>query len=250
MKLNEYKTIPIDKLQPFLVRQLRPGVIEKLKERIAQGYNPARPLTVVPRNGHYIVADGNHRLQVLYDLKSKEVPCVVRNEDPYLLAVRCNEDEDTYAPMDLFDWLGIIKALKAEGLTQEKIGEKVGWSRDKVQGYLELATKVVAKVLDMAQQRQEGRATPDVATATFDFTEGWFRNSGLYELWPCYQYRVMNELLASLVPSGCACGSGESGAVLCLQAALRSAPRQRLGSGKTNSNILGRRLWYTLFRKK
>ena len=29
----------------------------------------------------------------------------------------------TYAPMDLFDWLDIIKKLREEGLTQAQIGE-------------------------------------------------------------------------------------------------------------------------------
>ncbi len=92
--------------------------------------------------------------------------------------------------MDLFDWLDVVKSLKSEGLTQEKIGERIGWSRDKVQGSNELVTKVVANVLDLCRAHQKGRATDDVATATFDFTEGWFRTSGLYDLQPEYQERL------------------------------------------------------------
>ena len=43
----EYKTISIDQLEQFNRRDLRPDVIEKLTERIAKGFNPARPLTVM-----------------------------------------------------------------------------------------------------------------------------------------------------------------------------------------------------------
>jgi hypothetical protein len=129
-------------------------------------------------------------------------------------------DEDTYAPMDLFDWLGIIKALKAEGLTQEKIGEKIGWSTEKVKQHSALLTSIVTKVLQLALAHQQGRVTEEVTTVTFDFTEGWFRNSGLYELWPCYQYRVMaarvpGALRVRLWFRGVGCGAvSSSGAAL------------------------------------
>ena len=41
-------------------------------------------------------------------------------------------DEDTYAAMDLFDYLDIVETLtEEEGLTQEEAAKKMGWSRSK-----------------------------------------------------------------------------------------------------------------------
>jgi len=190
-----YQTEQIDtsKLKPFPIREIRPAIIERIKARIeSTGYNPSRPLSVVKQNGSYIVADGNHRYEVIRRLQIESVPCVVYEEghDPYSLAVNGNQDEDTYAPMDLFDWLDVIGRLQDEGLTQEKIGERIGWSREKVRNHVTLRSQIGTEILIFAKTFQEGRV-PNFGTFepknergvnTFDFTEGWFRNSGLYEL--------------------------------------------------------------------
>jgi len=42
----------------------------------------------------------------------------------------------------------------------------------------------------LAKQHQKQRVTEDVTDVTFNFTEGWFRTSGLYDLWPRYQKRL------------------------------------------------------------
>lgn len=57
--------------------------------------------------------------------------------------------------------------------------------------YVMLADSVVPQVLDLAKKHQKGRGTDDVPDGTFDFTEGWFRTSGLYGLCPEYQARFM-----------------------------------------------------------
>ena len=190
-----YQTELIDttKLKPFPIREMRPAIIERIKARIeSAGYNPSRPLSVVKQNGYYLVADGNHRLEVIRQMNIESVPCVVYEEghDPYSIAVNGNQDEDTYAPMDLFDWLDVIGRLQDEGLTQEKIGEVVGWRREKVNRYETTRSQIVPKILLFAKTFQKGRGTQNVPNGTknelevntFDFTEGWFRNSGLYEL--------------------------------------------------------------------
>jgi len=166
-----YQTEQIDtsKLKPFPIREIRPAIIERIKARIeSTGYNPSRPLSVVKQNGSYIVADGNHRYEVIRRLQIESVPCVVYEEghDPYSLAVNGNQDEDTYAPMDLFDWLDVIGRLQDEGLTQEKIGEVVGWSRDKIQKYIILRSQIVTEVLAFAKANQKGRVTINVTTGT------------------------------------------------------------------------------------
>ena len=188
----EYALLPVSALEPFRIRDLRPQVCERLRGRIAAGYNPARPLTVVRNGERFLVADGNHRLHVLRELGIEYVPCVIRDDDPYTLAVRCNEDEETYAPMDLFDWLDIIRRLRDdEGLTQAQVAERIGWSRGAVSQYVMLADRVATQVLDLAKAHQEGRVAEDATHVAFDFTEGWFRNSGIYRLWPEYQQALM-----------------------------------------------------------
>jgi DNA modification methylase/transcriptional regulator with XRE-family HTH domain len=186
---NNYQILKVSDLQGFQVRDLRSDALEKLKERIEESYNPARPLSVVKKDGKYIVADGNHRLSVLKELMSTDskyetVPCLVyEDEDIYKIAIKCNTDEDTYAPMDLFDWIDVVKhLLEDEKLTQEEVAKKIGWSRSKVADYYRLI-KNVASILKIAKNYQEGRATENVASATFNFTERWFRDSGICDLY-------------------------------------------------------------------
>jgi len=191
-----YQELNVDCLLPFDIRNIRPQVLEKLKDRISKGYNPAKPLTVVKTKDGFIVADGNHRLAVLKELGIQSVPCVVYNDDdPYRLAIAGNLDEDTYAPMDLFDWLDIIKKLREEGLTQTQIGDRIGWSREQVRNYIFVLDKIGTEVLDLARKYQNGRVPRNGTIVPFDFTEGWFRNSGLYDLCEKYQLRFMNTFI-------------------------------------------------------
>lgn len=116
----KYETLELKDLSMNTVRDIRDGVLETLKDRIDQsGFNPAKPLSVIESDDGYLVADGNHRLTVLRDKGVTEVPCIVYSSDSdlYQLAIKCNQDEDTYAPMDLFDWLGVIDSQRNDGLT-------------------------------------------------------------------------------------------------------------------------------------
>lgn len=190
----EYKTISIDQLEQFNRRDLRPDVIEKLTERIAKGFNPARPLTVIYKNAHYLTADGNHRLAVCRNLGITEIPCVVREGNEYTLAIQCNSDEETYAPEDLWDRLDTIRQLKDQGMTQAEIGEVVGDRRETVRDYMGISSKIGANVLNLCKQYQIGHAPINGANAPlFDFTEGWFRTSGLYDLTAEFQERLITE---------------------------------------------------------
>ena len=191
-----YQELDVNRLLPFDIRNIRSQVLEKLKERIEKGYNPAKPLTVVKTENGFVVADGNHRLTVLKELGIRSVPCVIYDGyDPYKLAIAGNLDEDTYAPMDLFDWLDIIKKLREEGLTQTQIGDRIGWSREQVRNYIFVLDKIGTEVLDLARKYQNGRVPRNGTIVPFDFTEGWFRNSGLYDLCEKYQLRFMNTFI-------------------------------------------------------
>lgn len=194
-----YREIQVSDLKPFVVRDIRSQIVEILSGRIKNCFNPARPLSVVEQNGKYLVADGNHRLEAVKRSGLNKIPCIVYPEgtDPYRLAVECNADEDVYAPFDLFDWLSILEKLRDEGSSQEEIGEKIGWSRGQVGNYFMLLNSIVTEVLDFAKSVQKGRVTEIVTDVTksesknkveFDFTEGWFRTSGIYDL--CEKYQI------------------------------------------------------------
>lgn len=190
-----YEIIPTEQLKPFFLREIRSDVIEKIKERIKQGFNPARPLTVVKNGDGYHVADGNHRLQVINEMRLDQVPCVVyKDADLVQLAVKANQDEDTYAPMDLFDWLDVIKKEREQGSTQQEIAKKIGWTLDTTKKY-NTVFNVVPEVLEKAKSRQKGRGTGNVPNGTFNFTVGWFRESGIYELKPEYQKQLMQRFI-------------------------------------------------------
>jgi len=170
-------------------RELRPNGVEKLTERIYEdGYNPNKPLGVVIEDSEEYVVIGGHRLAALKEgLKQEEftvdeVPVLIyENTDPVKLAKRDNQDEDTYNPEDLFDNLDLIKYLKDQGKTQKEIGERLDWSREKVAYHQAIIKNIVTEVLGSAKDHQEGRVTNDVTDVT-NFTEGWFRTSGIYDL--------------------------------------------------------------------
>jgi len=190
----EYKILDVNELTYFTIRDIRQNAVDELVERFKNGYNPSKPLTVVDKNGILLVANGNHRLKALKELGIEQVPCIIyQDADPYKLAVEGNEDEDTYSPMDLFDWIEIISVMRKEGFTQEVIGEKIGQSRGSIAKYIMLVTNIVPNVLEIAKAHQTGRGTNDVPIGT-NFTESWFRNSGLYDI-EDYQERLINDFI-------------------------------------------------------
>ncbi|NPD90684.1 MAG: ParB N-terminal domain-containing protein [Asgard group archaeon] len=195
--IGKYIVIPVSQLEPFPIREIREENVEKIKQSILEkGYNPSRVLTVIKKDEKFLVAAGNHRLQAIIELGMKAVPCLVSDGDTYSIAVRDNEDEETFAKMDLFDWLTIIKKLREEGLTQKEIGEKIGWTRGQINQYTMLLNKIDTKILDLIKQHQMGRVSDNDTMVTFSFTERWFRDSGLYDLNEKYQLDCMQRFIA------------------------------------------------------
>jgi transcriptional regulator with XRE-family HTH domain len=70
--------------------------------------------------------------------------------------------------------------VREEGLTQAKIGERVGWTKQYVSYFSSINDNLSTKVLALAKKNQSGRV--DKKSTSVDFTEGWFRDSGLYDL--------------------------------------------------------------------
>ena len=50
----------------------------------------------------------------------------------------------------------------------------------------------VTQVLDIARKHQKDRVTKEVTDVTFNFTEGWFRKSKIYDLNDDNQLKLMN----------------------------------------------------------
>ena len=44
-----------------------------------------------------------------------------------------------------------------------------------------LINKIAPQVLVLVREHQKGRGAKNAPSGAFDFTEGWFRNSGLYD---------------------------------------------------------------------
>ena len=195
----KYKTISVKKLVKGNLRDVRENVVEELMNRISKsGYNPAKPLSVkVLPDGKYLVADGNHRLSVIKKLKITSVPCVIygKKSNEYEVGVRCNRDEDTYAPMDMFDYLDVVKTLKGKGFKQKEIGKTIGWSREKVRNYNIVLDKIGTKNLEIAKKYQDGRVPTDGTMVPIEFTERWFRE--ILKLSEKNQERVIKEHIES-----------------------------------------------------
>ena len=178
----EYKIINVEQLVDPKRRDKRPHIVEQLKESIQNdGYDPAHPLTVIQENGHYVVADGNHRLNASILLDIQELPCVIREGSVIAIGMKCNDRAGTYAPEDLFDKLDAIQMLRDQGMTQQQIGDVIGMSRDKVSRHNTLLINCVPQLLKIARLYQIGRGTLECANGTHDFTERFFRDSGIYD---------------------------------------------------------------------
>jgi len=189
-----YSTEKVKDLKPFIIRDIRQNIVDKIKENIQKnGYYKARVLTIVKDNEEdLIIADGNHRLQALIDLNIETVPCITYpNGDLYKLSVQGNIAENTFAPLDLFDWLSIIQKLKNKGLIHEQINEKIGLTKKNIDDHSRLLNNILPSILDFAKKHQIGRGNKKLPNGNFNFTEGWFRNSGLYDLNEEYQFLFM-----------------------------------------------------------
>jgi site-specific DNA-methyltransferase (adenine-specific) len=192
----EYKNINAKDLIQFDRRDIRESVLNKLEERIKSGYNPARPLTVVKKDNKYLIADGNHRFMVGSKLGINEFPCVVRDGNEYTISIECNNDEDTYAPEDVFDKINTVSKLVEQGYTQEQIGGILLVSREVIKNINKLNNSIGTKIINLCKSHQNGRVPSNGTNVPFNFTEWWFRISGLYDLNEQYQIKTINEFIA------------------------------------------------------
>ena len=57
--------------------------------------------------------------------------------------------------------------IKDERLTQKEIGEKIGWSKSKVNQYSALLKNITYNVLDLAKKQQKGRVSEKLTSVSF-----------------------------------------------------------------------------------
>jgi len=108
--------------------------------------------------------EGWFRNSGLYELNAENQMIFIMMRFSEALRVKHRDrNEDTYAPMDLFDWLDLIAKLQDDGTTQEKIGERIGWSREKIKNHVTLRSKIGTQILIFAKSFQEGRV-PEFGT--------------------------------------------------------------------------------------
>lgn len=72
----------------------------------------------------------------------------------------------------------------------------IGWSRASVKDYQKLNDSIGAQILELCKNNQKGRAPQKGANAPFNFTEGWFRNSGLYDLNEYCQKKIIDRFIS------------------------------------------------------
>jgi len=84
-------------------------------------------------------------------------------------------------------------------MSQVEIGKVMGMARGSVSQYMMLVDKIATEVLDLSKQHQEGRVAQNATNVAHNFTEGWFRNSGLYYLNHDNQLKFMEWLGTYLV---------------------------------------------------
>ena len=153
------------------------------------------------------------RLKVLPNLESfpKSVKLSALYQDDFQVPIYnvwafgkkmlCNNINDTYAPLDVFDWCDMIRVLRGKKLGETKDGKgkyehsiseienklfegksnAFALDKDhiKVNDYTNLLSGISESVLLSCKSHQINRGDQE---PFFDFTEGWFRNSGLYGL--------------------------------------------------------------------
>lgn len=81
------------------------------------------------------------------------------------------------------------------GLTLKDIEKKEIISISKIKKLSGLISNIVPQVLDFAKEYQIGRVNKELTSVKFDFTEGWFRTSGLYDLEEKYQLQCLHAFI-------------------------------------------------------
>ncbi|HHV36096.1 MAG TPA: ParB/RepB/Spo0J family partition protein, partial [Syntrophomonadaceae bacterium] len=136
------KTVSTEELVGLEFRPIIDYRVRHLKDSIStRGYDPAYPLIVQSNHQGYLVVNGCHRLRALQELNVNKVPVIEypADEDPVKIALTTQENGESVQPWDFLDKAFLVKKLYDKLGIQEKVAEKLGWTRANVSYYLSVA---------------------------------------------------------------------------------------------------------------
>ena len=181
------------------IRSLKEQGVLAIQQKLARlGYLSNYPVLVVPlnENGTYKLVDGHHRVEAAKRHGLTHVFAEIRkgltSADAEAEAFKSNEASETSIPMTFVDHAEYIWQKQAEGVKQEEIGKRIGWSRGKVSQHASLekiqkqAWKIIATAFSktVADHDNDDVAFPATGVASI-FTEFLLRD--IIQLTPAQQ---------------------------------------------------------------
>jgi ParB-like chromosome segregation protein Spo0J len=130
-----------DIVEKIQVRDIQENIVQDIKRNIEEfGYKENFPLLLRKFNGKYKLIDGNHRVKALEELRISEAAVKIIEEEwpperEEKEAWDCNKASETSAKATFIDHAEYIWKKAEAGLTQEKIGEVLGWNISKIKQY-------------------------------------------------------------------------------------------------------------------
>lgn len=129
---------PLDFITAFHeVRPLNPAYVERLRQKVrAIGVKPY-PLSVTPAG---VLFGGRHRYEAF---KAEGITeCLMHISEPASLdreAIELNRASEDALPMSFVDYAEMVWRKQTAGATQQAIADELGWSREAVRNYANLA---------------------------------------------------------------------------------------------------------------
>ena len=101
-----------------------------------------------------------------------------------LRLIPLRQTESSPGSMNIIDTRFQLLAISCQvgRVTKKAIGERIGWSEEKVNQYSALLKNILTDILLLTKDHQVGRVSKKLTTVSFDFTEWWFRNSAPWTL--------------------------------------------------------------------
>jgi site-specific DNA-methyltransferase (adenine-specific) len=203
-----YKNINIKDINDnLIIRSIKAYGVEQIKSSIDEiGYISDKPIVIVETDNGYKVIAGNHRLEACKKSNIDEIPAIIYEKDELdeehmiRFAVQSNESSEVVIPTTFVDWAELVwDFLKKDGMTQQKLADILGWSREKVAQFNQLK-KISEKAWDVvvttftyhSNNNSKCDVTEDVTNVTSIFSEGLLRN--ILSLKPKQQYELVKDL--------------------------------------------------------
>lgn len=186
-----------------LVRPINAAYVERLAKKVAAVGLKPYPLSVTPDG---VLYGGNHRYEAFTRLGLTE--CWMHIHEPQSLdreAIELNRASEDALPMSFVDDAELVWRKLAEGMTQQAVGDELGWSRGAVSNYAALGAICTAAWTIIATTSRAGglpREEDGVASNATGvaFTEGLLRP--IVSLTPDQQLELVTALAEGKIQKG------------------------------------------------